>query len=153
VCKLLDQLDAGVPSSFWNSTKLGFSGGKLELGLRQVATEAIIDEMDSIKGNNTWVLADQPPGFKWIFKSKMKVDGTIRNFKARLVIHGFKKGHGEADDILSIRIKHESNGVLISQSHYIERTLKKFNYFDCTIVSTPMDISDKLKPNNDKAVS
>ncbi|GKE45242.1 zinc finger, CCHC-type containing protein, partial [Tanacetum coccineum] len=255
--------------------------------------EAINDEMDSIMGNNTWVLADLPPGCKplgckWIFKRKLKVDGTIEKFKARLVIQGFKqksgidyfdtyapristirlliamasihnliihqmdvktaflngdldeevymnqpqgfimpgnenkvcklikslyglkqapkqwhqkfdevvlsngyllnqadkcvyskfdesgkgviiclyvddmlifgtdqvqvdltkeflsskfsmKDMGEADVILGIRIKHESNGIAISQSHYIEKVLKKFNYFDCTPVSTPMD--------------
>ncbi|GKB04637.1 zf-CCHC domain-containing protein [Tanacetum coccineum] len=39
---------------------------------------------------------------------------------------------GEADVILGIRIKHESNGIAISQSHYIKKVLKKFNYFDCT---------------------
>ncbi|GKF40039.1 zinc finger, CCHC-type containing protein [Tanacetum coccineum] len=59
----------------------------------------------------------------------------------------------EADVILGIRIKHESNGIEISQSHYIEKVLKKFNYFDCTPVSTPMDISEKLMPNNGHAVS
>ncbi|GKB93167.1 zinc finger, CCHC-type containing protein [Tanacetum coccineum] len=55
---------------------------------------------------------------------------------------------GEADVILGIRIKPESNGIEISQSHYIEKVLKKFNYFDCTQVSTPMDTSEKLMPNN-----
>ncbi|GJW78241.1 hypothetical protein Tco_0139923 [Tanacetum coccineum] len=59
----------------------------------------------------------------------------------------------EADVILGIRIKHESNGIEISQSYYIEKVLKKFNYFDCTPVSTPMDISEKLMPNNGHAVS
>ncbi|GJZ75237.1 zinc finger, CCHC-type containing protein [Tanacetum coccineum] len=58
--------------------------------------EAINDEMDSIMGNNTWVLADlpsgcKPLGCKWIFKRKLKVDGTIETFKARLVIQGFKQ--------------------------------------------------------------
>ncbi|GJV43248.1 zinc finger, CCHC-type containing protein [Tanacetum coccineum] len=48
--------------------------------------EAINDEMDSIMGNNTLVLADLPPGCKplgckWIFKRKLKVDGTIEKFK------------------------------------------------------------------------
>ncbi|GKB92895.1 zinc finger, CCHC-type containing protein [Tanacetum coccineum] len=57
------------------------------------------------------------------------------------------------DVILGIRIKHESNGISISQSHYIEKVLKKFNYFDCTSVSTPMDTSEKLMPNNGQAVS
>nr|GEU40480.1 zinc finger, CCHC-type [Tanacetum cinerariifolium] len=51
--------------------------------------EAIDDEIGSIMKNNTWVLFDLPPGCKplgckWIFKRKMKVDGTIDKFKARL---------------------------------------------------------------------
>ncbi|GJZ25552.1 zinc finger, CCHC-type containing protein [Tanacetum coccineum] len=63
------------------------------------------------------------------------------------------KDMGEADVILSIRIKHESNGIAISQTHYIEMVLKKFNYFECTLVSTPMDTSEKLMSNNGQAVS
>nr|GEY02812.1 hypothetical protein [Tanacetum cinerariifolium] len=63
------------------------------------------------------------------------------------------KDTGEADVILGIRIKHKSNGMAISQSLYIEKVLKKFNYFDCTSVSTPMDTSEKLMPNNDQGVS
>ncbi|GJT78819.1 zinc finger, CCHC-type containing protein [Tanacetum coccineum] len=58
--------------------------------------EAIDDEIGSIMKNNTWVLSDLPPrckplGCKWIFKRKMKVDGTIDKFKARLVIQGFRQ--------------------------------------------------------------
>ncbi|GJW21499.1 zinc finger, CCHC-type containing protein [Tanacetum coccineum] len=58
--------------------------------------EAIDDEMDSIMGNNTWVLVDlspgcKPLGCKWIFKRKLKVDGTIEKFKARLVIQLFRQ--------------------------------------------------------------
>ncbi|GKA84291.1 zinc finger, CCHC-type containing protein [Tanacetum coccineum] len=61
--------------------------------------KAINDEMDSIMGNNTWVLTDlspgcRPVGCKWIFKRKLKVDGTIEKFKARLVIQGFKQKSG-----------------------------------------------------------
>ncbi|GKE28146.1 zinc finger, CCHC-type containing protein, partial [Tanacetum coccineum] len=63
------------------------------------------------------------------------------------------KDMGEADVILGIRIKHESNRISISQSHYIEKVLNKFNYFDYTPVSTPMDTSEKLMPNNGQAVS
>ena len=44
--------------------------------------EAIGDEMQFIMGNNTRVLVDLPPtckpiGCKWIFRKKMKIDGTI----------------------------------------------------------------------------
>ncbi|GJR34365.1 zinc finger, CCHC-type containing protein [Tanacetum coccineum] len=58
------------------------------------------------------------------------------------------KEMGEANVILGIRIKHKSNEITISQSHYIEKVLKKFNYFNCTPVSTSMDTSEKLMPNN-----
>ncbi|GKD00677.1 zinc finger, CCHC-type containing protein [Tanacetum coccineum] len=53
--------------------------------------EAIDDEIGSIMENNTWVLSDLPLGCKWIFKRKMKVDGTIDKFKARLVTDIHKK--------------------------------------------------------------
>ncbi|XP_074337413.1 uncharacterized protein LOC141674601 [Apium graveolens] len=61
--------------------------------------EAIQDEMVSIMNNNTWELSDLPSGCKalgnrWIFKRKMKVDGTIDKFKARLVIQGFRQKEG-----------------------------------------------------------
>ncbi|KAL0324640.1 UNVERIFIED_CONTAM: Retrovirus-related Pol polyprotein from transposon TNT 1-94 [Sesamum calycinum] len=270
--------------------------------------EAINDEMDSIMENNTCVLVDQPLGCKplgckWIFKKKMKVDGTIENFKARLVIQDFrqrpginyfdtyvpvaristirflitlasihnlvihqmdvktiflnrdldkevymkqpkgfimpgnehqvcklvkswyglkqapKQWHQKFDEVvlscgyhlnqsdkcvynkfdnfgngviiclyvddmfifgtseqqvdltkeflssrfsmkdmweaavtLGIRIIREDKRISISQSHYIEKVLKKFNCFDCTPVSTPMDLSVKLMPNIGEAV-
>ncbi|GJW70015.1 zinc finger, CCHC-type containing protein, partial [Tanacetum coccineum] len=63
------------------------------------------------------------------------------------------KDIGEADIILGIRIKHKSNRIAISQSHYIEKVLKKFNYLDFTPVSTPMDTSEKQMPNNGQGVS
>ncbi|GKC07459.1 zinc finger, CCHC-type containing protein [Tanacetum coccineum] len=61
--------------------------------------EAIDDEIGSIMENNTWVLSNlhpgcKPLGCKWILKRKMKVDGTINKFKARLVIQGFKQKEG-----------------------------------------------------------
>ncbi|GJR36220.1 zinc finger, CCHC-type containing protein [Tanacetum coccineum] len=148
--------------------------------------EAINDDMDSIMGNNTWVLANLPPGIDYfdtyapvarISTIRLLIDmASIHN----LIIHQmdvktaflnidldeevdlikeflsskfFKKGMGEAHVNLGIRIKHGSNGIAISQPHYIEKVLKKFNYFDCTPVSTPMDTSEKLMPNNDQAVS
>nr|GEW62029.1 hypothetical protein [Tanacetum cinerariifolium] len=194
--------------------------------------EAIDDEIGSIMENNTWVLSDLPHGCKWIFKRKMKFDGTIDKFKARLVIQGFRqkegigyfdthapvarittirlllalaaihnlvihqmnvkttllngdlkevymkqpegfvmpdqnqvdktkkflsskfsmKDMGEADVILGIKITRENKGIVITQSHYIEKILKKFNREDCSPVSTPMDPVEKLKPNTGKPV-
>ncbi|KAK3016861.1 hypothetical protein RJ639_005982 [Escallonia herrerae] len=58
--------------------------------------EAINEEIDSIMGNGTWKLVDLPPGSKpigckWIFKKKLRVDGSIEKLKARLVAKGFSQ--------------------------------------------------------------
>nr|GEU77264.1 zinc finger, CCHC-type [Tanacetum cinerariifolium] len=57
---------------------------------------------------------------------------------------------GEPDVILGIKIKCENKRIVITQSHYIEKILKKFNREDCSPVSTPMDPVEKLKPNTGK---
>ncbi|KAK4394115.1 Retrovirus-related Pol polyprotein from transposon TNT 1-94 [Sesamum angolense] len=61
--------------------------------------EAVKSEMDSIVSNGTWVLVDLPPGYttigcEWIFKKKLKPDGSVDKFKARLVAKGFKQKEG-----------------------------------------------------------
>ena len=61
--------------------------------------EAIKCEIDSILQNHTWELVDlpagcKPLGYRWIFKKKMKTDGTIDKYKARLVIKGYKQREG-----------------------------------------------------------
>nr|GEU52545.1 zinc finger, CCHC-type [Tanacetum cinerariifolium] len=206
------------------------------------------------------LLGCKPLGFKWIFKRKLKVEGNVETFKARLVIQGFKqksgieyfdtyspvaristirlliamasihnliihqmdvktafldgkleeevymnqplgfimpgnenkvcklikslyglkqapkqwhqmfdevvdltkkflssrfsmKDMGEANGIFGIKIKHESNGIEISQSHYIAKVLKNFNYSDCTPFSTPLDTYEKLMPKRGLVVS
>ncbi|CAM8893273.1 unnamed protein product [Rhodiola kirilowii] len=63
------------------------------------------------------------------------------------------KDMGEADVILGIRIKRENKSIALSQSHYVEKVLKKFNYLNCSPVSTPMDPSVKLLPNTGEPVS
>nr|KAJ0207190.1 hypothetical protein LSAT_V11C500269530 [Lactuca sativa] len=63
------------------------------------------------------------------------------------------KDMGEAEVILGIRISKGNNGISISQSHYIEKILKKFNFENCSPVSTPIDPSLKLLPNKGSPVS
>ena len=61
--------------------------------------EAIDSELDSIMSNNTWELADFSRGCKpifstWIFKKKLKLDGSIDKYKARLIVRGFTQKKG-----------------------------------------------------------
>ncbi|KAA3466398.1 DNA polymerase zeta catalytic subunit-like [Gossypium australe] len=53
--------------------------------------DSIKSEIDSIMQNHVWELVNLPPRIKplnskWIFKWKMKADGTIDKYKAELVI-------------------------------------------------------------------
>nr|GEW34189.1 hypothetical protein [Tanacetum cinerariifolium] len=59
---------------------------------------------------------------------------------------------GEVDVILGIKIKCKNKEIVITQSHYIEEILKKFECEDYSMVSTPMDLLEKLKPNTGKPV-
>jgi len=43
--------------------------------------------------------------------------------------------------------------MVLTQSHYVEKLLKKFNYFDVKHVSTPYDSSIKLKKSLSKGIS
>ena len=61
--------------------------------------EAINSEIESILSNRTWELADLPPenkplGSKWIFKRKIKPDGTIDKYKARLGVKRYRQKEG-----------------------------------------------------------
>nr|GEU86069.1 zinc finger, CCHC-type [Tanacetum cinerariifolium] len=57
------------------------------------------------------------------------------------------KDLGEAEVILGIRIKRENNCIFISQSHYIEKILTKFNFANCSHVYTPVDPTVSTRPD------
>jgi hypothetical protein len=57
-------------------------------------------EIDSILSHGTWELIDRPygcklVGCKWVFKRKLKPDGTIDKYKARLMGKGYTQKEGE----------------------------------------------------------
>ena len=62
--------------------------------------EAMEKEMDAMKDHGVWKLVDLPEGrkaigVKWVFKVKVKEDGSIERFKARLTAKGFAQRAGE----------------------------------------------------------
>lgn len=61
--------------------------------------QAADDEMNSLLTNKTWILVNKPEGknlvsCKWVFKSKLKSDGSLDRRKARLVARGFTQTAG-----------------------------------------------------------
>lgn len=63
------------------------------------------------------------------------------------------KDMGQADVILGIQIVRDEKSITLTQSHYIEKVLKRFNHFDCAPVSTPLDPSMELVKNTGSPVS
>nr|AAU90206.1 putative polyprotein [Oryza sativa Japonica Group] len=62
--------------------------------------EAVRSEMNSIIANGTWEVTERPygckpVGCKWVFKKKLRPDGTIEKYKARLVAKGYTQKEGE----------------------------------------------------------
>ena len=55
---------------------------------------AMDEEYQPLMKNNTWSLEPLPLdrftiGYKWVFRIKKNLDGTIKKYKARLVAKGF----------------------------------------------------------------
>jgi hypothetical protein len=62
--------------------------------------DAVHSEMDSITANGTWKVIDRPVGYKpvgckWVFKNKLRTDGTIEKYKANLVAKGYTQKRRE----------------------------------------------------------
>ena len=62
------------------------------------------------------------------------------------------KDLGVYDVILGIKISKTSDGLILSQSHYIEKILKKFKQNDSSPMRTPVDVNLHLSKNNGKRI-
>ncbi|CAM8896855.1 unnamed protein product [Rhodiola kirilowii] len=78
---------ASVPNSV--SEALAHSGWR----------DAMVEEMNALDANGTWVLTDLPHGAhsigcKWVFTVKVNPDGSVARLKARLVAKGYSQTYG-----------------------------------------------------------
>ena len=59
---------------------------------------------------------------------------------------------GVADVILGIKLIKLDNEFILTQSHYLEKLLQIFNYYEVKLVSTPYDpnqyLKKKIKPQH-----
>ncbi|KAL0316755.1 UNVERIFIED_CONTAM: Retrovirus-related Pol polyprotein from transposon TNT 1-94 [Sesamum radiatum] len=136
--------------------------------------EAVKSEMDSIVSNGTWmdvktaflygeldeeIYMDQPEGFvahgnerkvcklvKSLYGLKQAPKQWHEKFDQTILAFGFTD-MGEADVILGIKLIRSTDGIAISQSHYVEKILEKFGYQNNRIAKTPYDSSVALFKN------
>lgn len=62
-------------------------------------SDAMNIELQALEDNSTWEVTNLPArrgpiGYKWLFKTKFKADGSIDIHKARLVVLGNRQKYG-----------------------------------------------------------
>ena len=87
----------------------------------------------------------------------MLVIGTnmhgINETKKYLTSQFKMKDLGEVDTILGIKVKQYDGNFTLSQEHYIDKILSKFNHLGIKEFNTPFDVSNKLTDNEGRSVS
>ncbi|RDX79372.1 putative mitochondrial protein, partial [Mucuna pruriens] len=67
--------------------------------MEQKWLSAMKEEMSMIEKNQTWMLVPRPHdrnviGVKWVFRTKLNLDGPLNKHKARLVVKGYSQTFG-----------------------------------------------------------
>ncbi|XP_048527792.1 uncharacterized protein LOC125507164 [Triticum urartu] len=82
--------------------------------------ESMIEELEALKKNKTWVLTTLPAGkkavsCKWIFTVKQNPEGKVELYKARLVARGYSQTYGiDYDETFAPVAKMNTVRVLVS---------------------------------------
>ena len=82
--------------------------------------EAMIEELEALKKNKTWVLTTLPAGkkavsCKWIYTVKQNPEGKVERYKARLVARGFSQTYGiDYDETFAPVAKMNTVRILVS---------------------------------------
>ena len=79
-------------------------------------------------------------------------DDMIKSTKNMLKSKFDMKDMGLADVILGIKISRASNRHILSQTHYVDKILRKFNKDDNTMSKTPLDTSIYLSKNKGEGI-
>ena len=72
---------------------------------------AMTDEYNALISNNTWILVPRPPAANiinciWLFKKKLNADGSLLQYKARLVANGRNQRPDiDCDETFSLVVK------------------------------------------------
>jgi hypothetical protein len=81
---------------------------------------AMQEEYRALMANRTWTLVPRPPGAnivtgKWLFRHKLKADGSLERYKARWVVRGFSQRPGvDFDETFSPVVKSATIRVVLT---------------------------------------
>ncbi|XP_050918789.1 uncharacterized mitochondrial protein AtMg00820-like [Lathyrus oleraceus] len=87
---------------------------------QKVWLKAVKEELYAIERNKTWKLTELPKNKKvinvrWVYKVKLKPDGSIGKHKARLVVRGFLQKPGlDYFEVFVLVARHETTRLVIA---------------------------------------
>ena len=98
------------------------------------------EEMKSLQKNSTWKVVELPKGKKpvgcrWVFTIKYKANGTIEQFKTRLVAKGYTKTYGiDYMETFALVAKINIVRILISLAVNLDWPLHQFDVKNACLV-------------------
>ncbi|XP_074297950.1 uncharacterized protein LOC141628752 [Silene latifolia] len=81
---------------------------------------AMKEELKMLEKNHTWDLTERPKhkdvvGVKWVYRTKLNLDGSIQKFKARLVVKGYSQQYGtDYTETFAPIARHDTIRILIA---------------------------------------
>ena len=77
----------------------------------------------------------------------------VKSTKAMLITRFDMKDMGLANVILGVKILRTSDGLVLSQSHYVDKIINKFSKDDSGMEKTPLDVNLHMSKNKGESVS
>ncbi|XP_042502340.1 uncharacterized protein LOC122079717 [Macadamia integrifolia] len=113
--------------------------------------EAMDLELNALVENDTWDMVPTPSntpviGCHWVYSVKLKSDGSIDRYKARLLLlsSSFKmKDLGPITYFLRLEVHYFKRGYFVNQHKYVQDLIKLTNLTDDKKVDTPVEVNVK----------
>lgn len=92
-------LPTGVQTLIAYTSSLIKPNSYIEASQQEGRVDAMKKEIQALERNGKWefthlLIGKESIGCKWVFKVKLKVDGTLEKLKARLVAKGYTRRYG-----------------------------------------------------------